>query len=171
MVPRPEEKKCRGGGSWLRRMQCLPPFFLFGAAIERVGDQVVDTCLASRFDSSDLFPPPRPAELEIVWHFLLDCWNLPNPIPNPRVYVPFESLFHWNHLSIFSCDLGWNGRDRVESKARHLDRQFLFTLYPSVVDSLRNFCDYWRFLIFLFLIGIVGIDCLHCFDNMTRYFI
>lgn len=64
-----------------RKKKRLSPFFLFGVAIERAGDQVVNTCFASEYGSPTYLPST--AELEIVWYFLLDCWNLPKSIRSP----------------------------------------------------------------------------------------
>lgn len=64
-----------------RKKKRLSPFFLFGVAIERAGDQVVNTCSASKYGSPTYLPST--AELEIVWYFLLDCWNLPKSIRSP----------------------------------------------------------------------------------------
>lgn len=52
------------------RRNGLSPFFLFGVAIERAGDQVVNTCSASKYASPTYLPST--AELEIVWYFLLE---------------------------------------------------------------------------------------------------
>lgn len=59
-----------GGG---RRKKRLSPFFLFGVAIERVGDQVVDTCSASPSITIPSPPPPSlPSPSTVVDS--ISCW-------------------------------------------------------------------------------------------------
>lgn len=62
-----ERKEDKGGEGRIdgRRKKRLSPFFLFGVAIERAGDQVVDTCSASPTPPrcSLLLSPPPPRSL------------------------------------------------------------------------------------------------------------
>lgn len=84
-----------------RKKKSLSPFFLFGVAIERAGDQVVNTCSASKYG-----PPtylPSTAELQIVWYFLLDCWNLPKSIRSlgssfQKLVTSALTVYRYSHI-------------------------------------------------------------------------
>ena len=98
-------------------------FFLFGVAIERVGDQLVDTCLASLFH----FLSPIPlVKLEIVRYFLVDRWNLPNSNPFSLSLSFLESLFDF--------ELCW----RSFLERGHRRSSFFFLFFKDLFSSIDS---------------------------------